>query len=193
MSQIYKTLTSGGPIPPNIPTSFVTDSGTVVPAANVVNINGGTSTVNNSNGIKVIANPNGSNNEVIQLTNRATGSVTTTGAISANVITLALGAVPGVYTFDISVAGFANAGIGSPLGCGFTIVGSVRTTGAAAILIPTQVVDHFEEGTLGTAPQVTSVLSVSGNNALVTVTGKSDGVAGFVIDWVATLTYTFAS
>ncbi len=61
MSQIYKPLTSGGPIPGNIPTSFVTDNGTAVPAANILNVNGGP-------GVQVIANPNGSNNILINIT-----------------------------------------------------------------------------------------------------------------------------
>lgn len=193
MSQIIKTLTSGGPIPPNIPTSFVTDvNSPAVPAANILDVFGGTTTANNSNGVRTDGS-SGSNVLTVQLTNRATGSATTTGAASTNLITLALGATPGVYTFDITIAGFAKTGVGTPLGCGFTIVGAVRTDGAAATLIPTQVVDHFEEGALGTPSQVTAVLAVSGNNAVVTVTGKSDGAAGFVIDWVGTLLYTFAS
>jgi hypothetical protein len=185
MSQFYIGTTAGA-LPPQVPTSFVTDNGTVVPAGNVVNINGGTSTVNNTNGIQVIANPNGSNNEIVQLTNRAVGSTTTVGAVTAPVITFPLGAVPGTYTFDIQVAGFATAGVGSPLAAGFTVVGAVRTTGAAAILIPTQVVDHFEEGALSAC---TCLLGVSGNNALVNVTG----VAGFTIDWQGTLNYTLAT
>jgi hypothetical protein len=193
MSQAGIINTSSGPVPPTVPTSFVTDSGTVIASGSVVTINGGSTTANNSNGITVIANPNGSMFEVVELTNRATGAVTTTGATSANVITFALGATPGVYTFDITVAGFAKTGVSAPLGCGYTIVGSVRTTGAAATLIPTQVVDHFEEGALGVPPQATAILAVSGNSAVVTVTGVSDGAAGYVIDWVATLNYTFAS
>jgi len=39
MSQIYKPLTSTGPIPPNIPTQFTTDDMTVaVPALNNINV-----------------------------------------------------------------------------------------------------------------------------------------------------------
>jgi hypothetical protein len=60
LSQIIKSIASG-PIPPAIPTEFVTDDGTVIPALNIVNVNGDT-------GVKVIADPDGSNNMLIQLT-----------------------------------------------------------------------------------------------------------------------------
>lgn len=184
MSQIYKTVSSA----PAVPTSFVTDSGTAVPAANVLNVvtpGGGTQgvmTTGSGNTITIIVNPK-----------EVSGSVTTTGAVTSALITFPLGATPGVYTFDITVAGFAKTGVGSPLGCGFTIVGAVRTTGAAAFLMPNQQIDHFEEVGLDTAPAVSATLAVSGNNALVNVTGKSDGAAGFVIDWTGFLVYTFAS
>jgi len=72
MSQIYKKLTATGPIPANIPTSFVTDSGTVIPAANIVNVNG-------SAGLTVTANPNLSNNMLFTLTEVAPSYVNVVG------------------------------------------------------------------------------------------------------------------
>ena len=202
MSQIYKNSTSSSP---TIPTSFTTDvrnntttsPGTAIPSGNNLQVLGGTSVANTSNGIRTDANPNNDKFVYVELTNRVVGSVTTTGAALANVVSLDLSAAPlgtsGVYTFDITIAGFAKTGIGVPLGCGFTIVGAVRYDGVSATLIPTQVVDHFEEGTLGTPTQVQALLDVSGTSAVVTVTGKTDGAAGFVIDWVGTMLYTFAS
>lgn len=194
MSQAGEINSASLPVPPTVPTSFVTDvNSPSIPAGNIENVFGGTTTSNVSNGVQTDGS-SGGNTLTVKLTNRAVGASTTTGAASSNIITLPLGATPGVYTFDITVAGFAKTGVGTPLGAGFTIVGAVRTTGAAATLIPTQVVDHFEEGALGGPPtQVSAVLGVSGNNAVVTVTGISDGGVGFVIDWNATLNYTFAS
>ncbi len=80
MSQITKTLTSGGPIPPIIPTSFVTDNGTAIPAANIININGGP-------GVQVIANPNGSNNILVNITDEANAYTNVTNAMSPYSVT----------------------------------------------------------------------------------------------------------
>lgn len=59
MSQFYVGV-SAGSLPPTVPTSFVTDNGTVIPSGNIINVNGGA-------GVQVIANPNGSNNMVVNV------------------------------------------------------------------------------------------------------------------------------
>lgn len=181
MSQIYLPVSSS----PSVATSYVTDSGTAIPSANILNV---VTPGSGTQGIKTIAS--GNTITIIVSPTDITGSTTTTGTMTSAVITFPLGSIPGVYTFDISIAGFAKTGSGSPLGCGFIIVGSIRTNGTSATLIPTQVVDHFEEGVLSAA---LALLSVSGNNAIINVTGVSDGFGGFLIDWTAFMSYTFAS
>jgi|SRR5579863_4936093 len=79
MSQIIKNLASG-PVPPTVPTSFVTDNGTVIPSGNVVNVNGGV-------GVSTSANPNGSNNLVISL-NNTVNYVNVTSAMSPYTVLL---------------------------------------------------------------------------------------------------------
>jgi hypothetical protein len=162
-----QTLTgdSGGPVPPT---------------ANNIFVLGGTSTVNNLNGITVIGNP-GTSTETFTLTNRFQANTTTVdGASSTVTILTALAA--GTYTLDILVAGFAT--VGGPAGNGYTIVGAVRSTGAAATLLPNQQKDSFEE-TVG----ANAVLGIGVNTITVTVTG----VVAFNFDWNITGTYIVAS
>lgn len=178
MSQIFKSSASS-PSPPAVATSYVTDSGTAVPVANVLNITtpgGGTQGVATSasgNTITVTVTPSD-----------ITGTVTTTDATVTTCLSVALGAVGSVYTIESSVAGFSTVGVGTPAGCGFAIVGSIRTDGATATLISGQSVDHFEEASL---VGVSSTLSVSGNNMIITV----KGLAAYNIRWKAILNYIF--
>ena len=110
-----------------------------------------------------------------------TGIATTVGAVSADAITFPLGSVPGNYTFDVMVTGFDGV---TPAGASYTIVAGVRTTGAAAVLIPNQVTDEMEEAvTIPADAQVT----VAGNTMIVQVTG----VAGLTINWAALADYIF--
>lgn len=54
MSQVIKNLASG-PVPPSVATSYVTDSGTAIPAVNILNVLGGSgvSTAGSGNTITV--------------------------------------------------------------------------------------------------------------------------------------------
>jgi hypothetical protein len=169
----------------NIPTSFITDSGTVIPAGNIVNVNGGltTSTQNNVNGISAIANPNNSNNMVVELTNRITGSVQTVGAATQILWTFPLGVTPGTYLFTNNTVGF---NITDSTGAGYSDLGVFRTTGAAAILLGTSPAFVVEEG-------VQTVAEVFFTNTGNAVTLNVTGIAGKTIDWLSITTYIFRS
>lgn len=117
---------------------------------------------------------------------QVSATVTTVGAVTASLFTIPLGATPGTYTFDISVTAFDFAGALTPAAVGYTLVGAVRTTGAAAILVPGQALDEFEDTGLGAA-DVT--IGVAGNNAVITVLG----VAGESLRWKGSLDYIFQS
>ncbi len=186
MSQIIKTLTSGGPIPPIIPTSFVTQDGTAVPAANILIVNGFDSAENNINGIitKGGVAGTGTANEVdVIITNRVQGQVTTSDATPTNIITFPAGATPGNYIIDGTVNAYD---ITDTAGAAYFFTAGIRTTGAATVLIGSQFSTEFEEAAM--VPSDIDVV-VSGNNIIVQVVG----IVGKTIDWDAIFTYRFVS
>ncbi len=177
MSQIYKSLASG-PVPPTVPTSFVTDvNSPAVPAANILNEIGGSVSTNNNNGIQTDGS-SGSNTLTIQLTNRITGSVTTTDATPTTIASFSLGATPAVFTFDIQIASFNITDVN---GDGYFISGSARTDGATATLCGNP--DKIEnEEVVDTA---NANMVVSGNNVII----QAVGIAGKTHHWRTVATY----
>jgi hypothetical protein len=163
MSQIYKAFTSGS-LPPTVPTSFVTDiNSPAIPAANILNEIGGAVSTNNNNGIQTDGS-SGSNILTVQLTNRISGSVTTSNATPTTIASFSLGATPAVFTFDIQIVSFNATDIN---GDGYFISGSARTDGATATLCGTPDKIVNEE----VADTADANMTVSGNNVLIVATG----------------------
>ena len=172
MSQFFIGTTSGN-LPPVVPTSFVTDNGTAIPAANILNVNG-------DNGIVTSANPNLSNNLVISLQNAEIGQATTVGAVTADPITVPL-TTAGTYTFEVRVAAWESTG---PNSAGYSKNAVLRSDGVTATLIGDS--DGF--GHTDTALEDADVnIIASGNNAIVRVLG----VVGLTINWGAFSVYVF--
>jgi hypothetical protein len=170
MSQAGLASTNGMPTP----TTYVTNAGNAVPVANILNVlgAGGVTTSGAGNTITVTS-----------IDPSFSGTGNTVGAVTADVITIPLGAVPGVYIFDVKVASFDPT---NNIGAGYGIIAAVRTTGAAAVLIPDQAIDEMEETAL--VPANASVV-VNLNTAVIRVTG----VAAHTIHWKAVAEYTFIS
>lgn len=163
---------------PSVPTSFVTDvGGPAVPVANVLNILGNDTTVNNANGIRT---NDGGNTVTVELTNRLQGTVTTVGAVTSDAITFALDSVnPAVYHFDFIVCG-RDTGTGD--GIGYSVNATARTDGAAATMIQTPDISSDEDTSLAAA----SVdVVASANNIILQLTG----VVGQTINFSAVGTY----
>lgn len=171
------SYSSASPAPPGTVTALQGNTGGPVGpnGSGIINVVG-------TGNLTVTGNP-GTFTETISQTNFVSGTTTTSGAVTGNVITFPLGSTPGVYTVDVMIAGFTTSG--GPLGTGYTIVGTVRTDGATATLTG-QAPDHFEEGALSAG---SADLVASANNLIVQVTGT----AGYNIDWSAQMTFVFVS
>ena len=183
VSQAGIINTAGGPVPPAVPTSFVTDfNSPAIPIANILNVLGNDTTANNNNGIQTDGS-SGSNTLTVQITNRLQGSGTTIGAVTADLVTFNLGATPGAYNFELKVIGYTVSG---PACSGFTILGSMRTNGVGATLVSTP-----DETIVEDAAMITCDVDMiaSGNNLII----RSVGVAGLTIDWNVVASFVFVS
>lgn len=175
MSQFFQGVTAGS-LPPSVPLQFTEDTGIAVPAANNLNVFGGVGIDTSGTGSTV----------TISLENSSTGTATTIGAVTADVLTVNLTTVigaPGTISIEARVAGF-NAS--TPASAGYLLYGTARTDGATATIVstPDQIIN--EDVVLDPAD---CTFVASGNTVIVRVTG----VAGLTINWRATSTYTVVS
>jgi hypothetical protein len=178
MSQIYRSSTAGPP-PPDVPDQFTADDATVaVPAANNLNVFGGSSNSDNQEGIRTTAS---GDTLVVELTNRMQGTGSTSGAVTNDLFTVALGPIPGVFTFEGKVAGFDSA---NNDGVGYNVFGTVKTNGASASIIGTQ--DKITNEDIALIDADVNLV-VSGNNIILRVTG----VTGKNINWDSLFNYSF--
>jgi len=183
LSQIYKSGSSSGPVPPTVATSYVTDvNSPAIPALNVLDVFGGSSTSNVSSGIQTDGS-SGSNVLTVQLTNRATATLTTSDDTQQALLTFPLSATPSTYLFEIKVVAFD---VTDSLSAGYNIIQVARGTGAICLLInPTEEVE-IEEGAMSGA---IVNCGAAGNTFEVLV----EGLAGKTIHWLGLLNYITVS
>lgn len=183
MSQAGIISTTAGPVPPIVPTSFVTQDGTAVPAANILIVNGIDSTENNANGIitKGGVVGTGTANEVdVVITNRLQGSVSTVGAATGDII-IFTPTVVGTYCVEFRASAYNTT---SSLGAGYSVFGAIRFDGVNSNICDTFDEINNEEGTMSS---VDIAVVVSGASTIL----RATGYLGQTINWGAVGLYTF--
>lgn len=176
MSNAY--LSAGGVEPGDGPIFTITGTtgGAESPDSNGnFNLLAATSPSFSNDGIIVVGS---TNTETITLTNLLRGQVSTTDATPTAIITFSLGATAAVYSFAGVVTGISSSGDG----CSYFLQSCVKTSGAAATEIGTEDNIFFEDSSLTTCD---AVISASGNNFVVTVTG----VAATDLNWDASFQF----
>jgi hypothetical protein len=178
MSQVSKQG-GGTPIPP-VATTYVTDVSTpAVPAANILNVYGGSSSDDDINGIWTDGS-SGSNTLTIELTNRISGTAQTIGATSATVFSFVL-PVDGNYAFDVNLSAWDTIG---KTGAAFKVFAGIkRVAGVASLLNPQDGFVNQEASMVGCQAGLSAVAG--------TMNLDVTGLAGKTINWVAVGTYTF--
>jgi hypothetical protein len=184
LSQIFKQVTAGV-LPPVVPTSFTTQNGTAVPAANILIVNGNDSTENNANGIitKGGVVGTGTANELdVVITNRLQGTVTTSDATPTAMITFTP-TVTGSYTIETRISAYNST---DTLGAGYSLFGTARFnsgTGTSTLCGTADRIVNEETG----MENASATFTVSGANILI----NAVGLAGKTINWSAVSLYTF--
>lgn len=163
MSQIAKLF--DGTSLPDIET-LTPDVGGAVGGVNINLLTG--------DGLTSTGNP-GTHTITFTLDGYSLGTGQTIGAVTADLITINLGATPTAYFIQANISAFEAS---TPAGSGYMIRGAARTTGAAATIIgvPDEMVS--EDAVLNAA----DVEFVAVGNTIVV---RAIGVAGLTINWKA--------
>ena len=167
MSQIAKLF--DGTSKPDVET-LTGDTGGAVSASPAFNIN-----LLTGDGITSTGTPL-TNTITFTLDGYQLGTGQTIGAVTANVITIPLGAVPTTYIVEAKITGFEST---TPAGCGYNLICAARTTGLAASIEGVQDKYVAEDGALVNCD---ANFVVAANNLIVQVTGT----AGLTVNWKAT-------
>jgi hypothetical protein len=166
MSQFFKDI-SGSPI---VATSYLTDSGSAVPAGNILNV------VTPGGGTQGIMTLGSGNTITIELTGGSFGTATTVGATTATLLTIPM-PDNSAMTLDVLLAGFEST---LPGAVGSSLTASFIRTGAG---VPTIVqLPDDQQNISASLSAVSYSITGSGANILVTVTGQ----AGVTINWRGT-------
>ena len=152
--------------------------GPVSPTANNINIVGGVSNINDSNGITVIGTP-GTSTETITLTNTQNDSVTTNDATPTIISIFTMPIVPAVQNYEYKISAL---NVTDSLGAVYLVEAGARTTGLASFSLNTADITTIEETTMSGC---LVAFGVSGNTVTLTVTG----LAGKTIRWSSNLTF----
>lgn len=183
MSQIYKRVTSGS-LPPDVPTSFITDENSpAVPINNELNVLGGQSDEDNDNGIRTDGS-SGSNTLTIQLTNRIQGGITTNDATPTTASSFTMVDV-GSYIFEMKASAY---NITDGLSAGYSLFGCARFDGADSFLVGTPDKIVNEEGGMALCDFNMIVGGVGSGLVSFQVTG----LAGKEISWCTVGLYCIA-
>jgi len=182
MSNAY-ILQNANNLPPVVPTSFTTQNGTAIPAANILIVNGFDSTENNANGIITKGGIVGTGiaNEVdVIVTNRLQGGVTTVGATTGDLITF-IPTIIGTYSLEYRTAAYNTT---SSLGAGYSFFGAIRFDG-----VNSTICDLFDEivNEEGAMSAVDLAVVVSGANVIL----RATGYLAQTINWSSVGLYTF--
>lgn len=179
MSQFFVNSSGSSP-PPVVVETLTGDTGIATSSANNINVPGGTSSANNTNGVTTTGS---GSTLTVSLTNRIPGSVSTTTTGTSNILSFTPPLLPGIYKLFIEVAGWDNA---DATGSTYELSGAVKADGAGGLLTvgsPTRFMNG--DDTVFNISQVD--VSVGGGVINVTATGLS----GKTIKWTGLLTYVF--
>jgi len=170
MSQIQKLF--DGTIKPDVET-LTGDVGGAVGPNGAFNIN-----ILTGDGLTNTGNP-ATNTMTITLDGVNFGVGQTIGAVTADLITIPLGAVPTTYIIEAKIAGFEST---TPAGVGYNLICVARTTGIASSIIGIQ--DKYVAESAALVGCDGSFIA-SGNDIIV----RSTGTAGLTIQWKASSSY----